>query len=54
MGAYCQPGSDNMKQKLQVISAVNFVDASNPAMGVSAEKPRVTASLPEDFFYPFS
>ena len=52
-GAYCFPDTEELPQKLEIISSVTFVDASQSSVSVSAQTPTVTAKLPDDFFYPF-
>lgn len=47
-------GMGGAKQSFEVVSSVGFVDASDPVIGVDAEKPTVSARLPEDFFAPFT
>ena len=53
IGPYCMEGMGDQKQSFEVVSSVGFVDASDPVVGVDAEEPSVSASLPEDFFAPF-
>lgn len=54
IGPYCMPGNEGLPQSFEIISSVQFIDVSRPAHGASAAIPKVTARLPEDFFYPFS
>ncbi len=55
IGPYCQPGTEGtLTQTLEIVSSVGFVDVSQRAVSVTAEKPQFTAKLPGDFFYPFS
>ncbi|CAH1785708.1 unnamed protein product, partial [Owenia fusiformis] len=53
VGPYCRPSTANMTQTFEVVSSVAFIDTTQPAVPIIAEKPSVTAKLPNDFFYPF-
>ena len=54
VGPYCQPDAQSMTQPIEIVSSVGFVDASQQATGASAEQPKFSAKLPDDFFYPFT
>ncbi|XP_077978295.1 tectonic-1-like [Glandiceps talaboti] len=53
IGAYCQPGSEDLPQSFEVVSSVAFIDTSSYPEGVLAAPPKFSAKLPYDFFYPF-
>jgi tectonic-1/3 len=54
VGPYCHPSTANTTtQKFEVVSSVNFVDASTPPIGAYGQRPTVSSTLPADFFYPF-
>ncbi|ELT91904.1 hypothetical protein CAPTEDRAFT_228697 [Capitella teleta] len=54
IGPFCQPGLEGLPQNFEISSSVQFIDASESVRGVSARIPKVTARLPDDFFYPFA
>ena len=51
-GVYCQPGTADVSQPLEITSSVSFIDVSKPAEAASAPNKKSTATLPSDFFYP--
>ncbi|XP_006814551.1 tectonic-1 [Saccoglossus kowalevskii] len=53
IGAYCQPGTEDIQQNFEVVSSVGYIDTSSYPEGVQAAPPTFTAKLPYDFFYPF-
>lgn len=52
-GTFCQPGTGNFGQKVEITSSVTFIDVSTPAISARGEPPVFLAKIPYDFFYPF-
>ncbi len=52
---HCRGGlsSCSLKQDLEVVTSVSFVDVTRPAVEQFAEFPVIEAKFPHDFFYPF-
>ena len=48
------PGNEAAPQRIEVTSSVSFIDASTKAVPEAGGKPKVSARLPDDFFYPFT
>ncbi|XP_041367058.1 tectonic-3-like [Gigantopelta aegis] len=53
IGPMCQPGTQQVTQRVEVTMSVSFIDVSQPAVGYQGEAPLFISKAPYDFFYPF-
>lgn len=52
-GVQCQPGSSSLKQQVEVVTSVGFVDVSDKPVAQIKPRPTFEAKASSDFFFPF-